>query len=100
MAKESTISKLKWAGVSAIISSIVTFISTSLMNYFYKTITTVQTIQTFSLYMIPVILGIVGSFLLISCYILSKKIEVTTISGDIFLLIPSNISIIRYLITD
>ena len=73
MAKESNISKLKWAGVSGIISSIVTFISTSLMNYFYKTITTVTDNSNISLYMIPVILGIVGSVLLISYYIFSKK---------------------------
>ena len=64
------------------------------MNYFYKTITTVTDNSNVSLYMIPVILGIVGSFLLISYYILSKKIEVTTIHGDISLLIPYNISII------
>jgi hypothetical protein len=93
MAKESTISKLKWAGVSAIISSIVTFISTSLMNYFYKTITTVTDNPNISLYMIPVILAIVGSVLLISYYI-SKKIEVTTMNEDISLLIHYNISII------
>ena len=73
MAKESKISKLKWAGVSGIISSIVTFISTSLMNCFYKTITTVTDNSNISVYMIPVILGIVGSVLLISYYILSKK---------------------------
>ena len=73
MANGSTISKLKWAGVSAIISSIVTFISTSLMNYFYKTITTVTDNSNISLYMISVILGIVGSILLISYYILSKE---------------------------
>ena len=73
MAKESKISKLKWAGVSGIISSIVTFISTSLMNYFYKIITTVTDNSNISLYMIPVILGIVGSVLLISYHIFSKK---------------------------
>ena len=73
MAKESKISKLKWAGVSGIISSIVTFISTYLMNYLYKTITTVTDNSNISLYMIPVILGIVGSVLLISYYILSKE---------------------------
>lgn len=94
MAKESKISKLKWAGVSGIISSIVTFISTSLMNYFYKIITTVTDNSNISLYMIPVILGIVGSVLLISYYIFSKRIEITTINGDISLLIHYNISII------
>ena len=73
MAKESKISKLKWAGVSGIISSIVTFISTSWMNYFYKTITTVTDNSNISLYMIPVILGIVSSVLLISYHIFSKK---------------------------
>ena len=94
MAKESKISKLKWAGVSGIISSIVTFISTSLMNYFYKIITTVTDNSNISLYMIPVILGIVGSVLLISYLILVKRIEITTINGDISLLIHYNISII------
>jgi hypothetical protein len=93
MAKESTISKLKWAGVSAIISSIVTFISTSLMNYFYKTITTVTDNSDISLYMIPVILGIVGSVLLMSYYKV-KRIEITTINGDVSLLIHYNFSII------
>lgn len=73
MTKESKISKLKWAGVSGIISSIVTFISTSLMNYFYKTITTVTDNSNISLYMIPVILGIVGSVLLVSYHIFNKK---------------------------
>ena len=73
MAKESKISKLKWAGVSGMISSIIIIISTSLMNYFYKTITTVTDNSNISLYMIPVILGIVGSVLLISYYIFSKK---------------------------
>ena len=43
------------------------------MNYFYKTITTVTDNSNISVYMIPVILGIVGSVLLISYYILSKK---------------------------
>ena len=94
MAKESKISKLKWAGVSGIISSIVTFISTSLMNYFYKIITTVTDNSNISLYMIPVILGIVGSVLLISYLILVKRIEITTINGDISLLKHYNISII------
>ena len=36
MAKESTISKLKWADVSAIISSIASFILTLFLNYFYQ----------------------------------------------------------------
>jgi len=73
MAKESKKSKLKWAGVSGMISSIIIIISTSLMNYFYKTITTVTDNSNISLYMIPVILGIVGSVLLISYHIFSKK---------------------------
>jgi hypothetical protein len=64
------------------------------MNYFYKTITTVTDNSKHFPYMIPVILGIVGSVLLISYYILSKRIEVTTINGDISLLIHYNISII------
>jgi hypothetical protein len=73
MAKESIIPKLKWAGVSAIISSIVTFFSTSFMNYFYKTTTTLTDNSNISLYTIPVILGIIGSVLLISYNILSRK---------------------------
>ena len=34
MAKENTISKLKWIGVSAIISSIVSFILIPFLDYF------------------------------------------------------------------
>ncbi len=60
------------------------------MNCFYKTITTVTDNSNISLYMIPVILGIVVSVLLMSYYILSKQ-EITAISGDISLLIHYNI---------
>jgi hypothetical protein len=58
MAKESAISKLKWIGVSAIISSIITFISTAFMNYFYKTSTTLTENSNISLYTIPIVLGV------------------------------------------
>ena len=73
MAKESTISKRQWIGVSAIISSIVTFISTAFMNYFYKSITTLTESSNISLYTIPIVLGIVGSGFLISYYFLRRK---------------------------
>jgi drug/metabolite transporter (DMT)-like permease len=73
MAKESTISKLKWAGVSAIISSIITFISTAFLNYIYNTSTTLKENSNISLYTIPIVLGIAGSVLLVSYYILSRK---------------------------
>jgi len=73
MAKESTLTKLKWIGVSAIISSIVTFISTAFMNYFYKTSTTLTENLNISLYTIPIILGIAGSVFLISYLVLSTK---------------------------
>jgi uncharacterized membrane protein YdjX (TVP38/TMEM64 family) len=72
MVKESTISKLKWIGVSAIISSIVTFISTAFLNYFYSSIMTINN-SKISLYTIPIILGIAGSILIVSYYILSRK---------------------------
>ena len=73
MSKESTLTKLKWIGVSAIISSIVTFISTAFMNYFYKTSTTLTENSNISLYTIPIILGIAGSVFLISYLVLSTK---------------------------
>jgi hypothetical protein len=73
MVNESTISKFKWIGVSAIISSIVTFISTAFINYLYKTSPTLTENSNISLYTIPIVLGIAGSGFLISYYILSKK---------------------------
>ena len=73
MAEESTISRIKWIGVSAIITSIVTFISTAFMNYFYKTSTTLTENSNISLYTIPIVIGIAGSVFLASYYILSKK---------------------------
>jgi hypothetical protein len=73
MAKESTLSRIKWIGVSAIISSIITFISTSVMNYFYKTSTTLTENSNISLYTIPIVLGIAGSVFIISYLVLSKK---------------------------
>jgi len=73
MAKESTLTKLKWIGVSAIISSTVTFISTAFMNYFYKTSTTLTENLNISLYTIPIILGIAGSVFLISYLVLITK---------------------------
>jgi dolichyl-phosphate-mannose--protein O-mannosyl transferase len=73
MARESTISKLKWVGVSAIISSIFSFIVTAFMNYLYKTSTTLTENTNISLYNIPIVLGIAGSVFLISYYIFSKR---------------------------
>lgn len=73
MAKESTLSRIKWIGVSAIISSIITFISTSVMNYFYKTNTTLTENSNISLYTISIVLGIAGSVFIISYLVLSKK---------------------------
>jgi hypothetical protein len=73
MVNESTLSKLKWIGVSAIISSIATFISTSLINYVYKTSMTLTENTNISLYSIPIALGIAGTIFLISYYILIKR---------------------------
>lgn len=72
MVKESTITKLKWAGISAIMSFIVTLVFTSFLNYFYHSILTINN-STISLYIIPIIFGIAGFVLLISYYILSRK---------------------------
>jgi len=73
MAKEITLSRIKWIGVSAIISSIVTFISTAVLNYFYKTSTTLTENSNISFYTIPIVLGIAGSVFIISYLVLSKK---------------------------
>jgi hypothetical protein len=73
MVNESTLSKLKWICVSAIISSIATFISTSLINYVYKTSMTLTENTNISLYSIPIVLGIAGTIFLISYYILIKR---------------------------
>jgi hypothetical protein len=73
MVKESTLSKLQWAGISAIISSIITFISTAFTNYLYNTSMTLTENSNISLYTIPIVLGIAGSVFLISYYIFSNK---------------------------
>ena len=72
MAKESTISKLKWLGVGAIISSITSFLLIPLLTYFSDKILKFD-LSTASPYIIPIVLGLSGSVLLISYYILSKK---------------------------
>ena len=72
MAKENTISKLKWIGVSAIISSIVSFILIPFLDYFSDKILKFD-LSTTSPYIIPIVLGFSGSVLLISYYILSIK---------------------------
>jgi hypothetical protein len=72
MVEENTISKLKWAGISAILSFIVTFIFTTFLNYFYHSILTINN-SNISLYTIPIIFGFSGSVLLITYYILSNR---------------------------
>jgi hypothetical protein len=71
MVKESTISKLKWIGVSAIISSIAFFIFIPFLDYFSDKILKFD--LSTSPYIIPIVLGFSGSILLISYYILSIK---------------------------
>ena len=73
MVKETIFSKLQWIGVSAIISSIITFISTAFMNYLYNISMTLTENSNISLYTIPIVLGIAGSVFLISYYIFSSK---------------------------
>ena len=72
MDKEGTISKLKWVGVSAIISSVVSFLLIPLLTYFSDKILKFD-LSTVSPYIIPIILGFVGSVILISYYILSIR---------------------------
>jgi len=72
MDKEGTISKLKWIGVSAIISSVVSFLLIPLLTYFSDK-TLKFDLSTVSPYIIPIILGFVGSVILILYYILSTR---------------------------
>ncbi|HJT85042.1 MAG TPA: hypothetical protein VJ697_11210 [Nitrososphaeraceae archaeon] len=72
MDKEGTISKLKWVGVSAIISSVVSFLLIPLLTYFSDKILKFD-LSTVSPYIIPIILGFAGSVILISYYILSTR---------------------------
>jgi hypothetical protein len=72
MDKEGTISKLKWVGVSAIISSVVSFLLIPLLTYFSDKILKFD-LSTVSPYIIPIILGFVGSVILILYYILSSR---------------------------
>ena len=72
MAKEKTILKLKWIGVSAIISSIVSFILIPFLDYFSDKVLKFD-LSTTSPYIITIVLGFFGSILLISYYILSQK---------------------------
>jgi hypothetical protein len=71
MANESTISKLKWCGISAIMSFITTFILTVFIDYFSNKMRFDN--STIFLYTIPIILGIGGAVLLVSSYILSRR---------------------------
>ena len=70
MAKENTISKLKWIGVIAIISSIVSFILIPFLDYFSDKVLKFD-LSTTSPYIVPIVFGFSGSVLLISYYILS-----------------------------
>ena len=70
MNKENIISKLKWIGVIAIISSIVSFIFIPFLDYFSDKVLKFD-LSTTSPYIIPIVLGFSGSVLLISYYILS-----------------------------
>ena len=72
MAKENIISKLKWVGVSTILSSIVSFILIPFLDYFSDRILKFD-LSTTSPYIVPIVLGFSGSVLLISYYILSIK---------------------------
>ena len=72
MAKENTISKLKWIGVIAIISSIVSFILIPFLDYFSDKVLKFD-LSTTSPYIVPIVFGFSGSVLLISYYILSIK---------------------------
>ena len=72
MTKENIISKLKWVGVSTILSSIVSFILIPFLDYFSDKILKFD-LSTTSPYIVPIVLGFSGSVLLISYYILSIK---------------------------
>ena len=72
MAKENIISKLKWIGVSVIISSIASFILIPFLDYFSDKVLKFD-LSTTSPYIITIVLGFFGSILLISYYILSQK---------------------------
>ena len=70
MTKENIISKHEGIGVITIISSIVSFILIPFLDYFSDKILKFD-LSTTSPYIIPIVLGISGSVLLISYYILS-----------------------------
>jgi hypothetical protein len=72
MTKENTILKLKWIGISTIISSIVSFILIPFLDYFSYKILKFD-FSTTSPYIVPIVLGFSGSVLLISYNILSIK---------------------------
>ena len=86
MAKENTISKLKWIGVIAIISSIVSFILIPFLDYFSVRILKFD-LSTISPCIDPIVFGFSGSVLLISYYILSIKNRNEDENGRFF---PSN----------
>ena len=74
MTKENTILKLKWIGISTIISSIVSFILIPFLDYFSDKILKFDLSPT-SPYIIPIVLGFSGSVLLIFYYILSPSLS-------------------------
>ena len=56
MAKENTISKLKWIGVIAIINSIVSFILIPFLDYFSDKVLKFD-LSTTSPYIVPIVFG-------------------------------------------
>ena len=88
MVKENTLSKLKWIGVGAIISSITSFLLIPLLTYFSDKILKFD-LSTTSPYIIPIILGFAGAVLLVSYYILSRR---NSNSEDKWRYFPANTS--------
>ena len=87
MAKESTLSKLKWIGVSAIISSIISFIFIPFLNYFYNAIMKFDSSIISLYYNISIVIGIAGSVFLISYLFLVEEIRIGIMmmkNGDFF----------------
>jgi hypothetical protein len=72
MDKESIISILKWFGVSAIISSVASFLLIPLLTYLSDKILKFD-LSTTSPYLISIILGFAGSVILVSYYILEDR---------------------------
>jgi hypothetical protein len=88
MLNESTVLKLKWLGVSAIIISIASLFLIPLIDYFSDKILKFD-LSTISPYIIPIILGFSGSVLLISYFILTLRNKNNDEKGSFF---PANTS--------